>query len=164
MYSRAAEAAEPSDTNLDLMPNNQTDAAYLRISLRQSNSTRTNKESSAPSSGSVNIFLFANGLVKVYVGDKLEQEATLQVASNYEYLITDVGEHKPIHIDLSSLDDTTNKYSIELLVDATQYASGQEYFVEQCLLSDVYVVGIDVLHIYNEISDPLEKLDNKNLI
>lgn len=98
----------------------------------------------------------------------MEQEANLQVSSYYEYLITDVGENEQIHIDMTSYDqssavgaDEDNKYSLELFVKAP-YEPGQEFYVEQCLTSDSYAVGVDLINISDEISDPQNNNNDEN--
>ncbi len=60
----------------------------IRISLRSSSSLeiaeslQTILESHSP--GSINVFIFTNGLVKIYIGNKLEQEANFPASNNFE--------------------------------------------------------------------------------
>lgn len=129
----------------------------VRISLRTSRHLGLNEHTP----GSINMYIYPTGLVRIFVGAQLEQEANVQASSVYEYSITDVGENEQIHIDLTSYDLESNKYSLELFVKA-KYESGQEFFVEQCLTSDSYALGIDLLNINDEISDPLNDNSNNN--
>ena len=56
--------------------------ACVRVSLRSNNlitlSDDMDEYYQSHFPGSINIYLFTNGLIKIFVGNKLEQEATLQ--------------------------------------------------------------------------------------
>ncbi len=60
----------------------------IRISLRSSSklefadSLQQILENNSP--GSINIFIFTNGLVKIYIGKRLEQEANFPASENFE--------------------------------------------------------------------------------
>ena len=83
---------EANDNNIAVNSgdtNNQV-TGCIRISLRTSSNLviydgfEANVESHSP--GSINIYLFTNGLVKMYVGNKLEQEANIPASNNFEYI------------------------------------------------------------------------------
>ena len=139
--------------------------ACLKITLRGSRKQETSTLSSGSHSpGSISVYVHANGLVKVFTGDKLQQEAYLHASTKFEYSITDVGESRDVHIDLKSFDTAMNEYSLEILVKAN-YTDGQMFYMSQSLLGDssaVPVAGVDMLRILDEISDPQDRQNNQN--
>lgn len=80
---------ENNDNNLAVLNSMADQSSCVRVSLRSSSSIpiydslKANFESHSP--GSINIYIFTNGLIKIFVGNKLEQEANLHpAASNFE--------------------------------------------------------------------------------
>ena len=130
------------------------DSDYIKISLRSS------EDENYESIGSVVVYMFLNGMVKVQVNDKIIQEGNLFSKSNqFEVLITDVGENKDIHIDLINYDTNMNKYSLQFLVNSKYYPN-QNFFIKLQLLSSEYALGIDCLKLADEISDPQDNVEN----
>ncbi len=150
------------DNNLEVNNVLATDnnPACVRISIRSSSFVTIYDDLNANfqnhALGSINVYIFNSGLVKVFSENRLEQEANLQPSNNFEFFITDVGETNDIHIDINSYDIDMNKYSVQLLVKA-QYRPEQTFFITQTLLTDNYAVGIDALKVSNEISDPQDR-------
>ena len=129
----------------------------IKISLRSSNSVKNEERS-----GSVVVYYFLNGIVKLEVNNKVVQEGNLYSKSSlFEFLITDVGENKNIHIDLINYDLNMNKYSLQFLVNS-KYYDKQNFFVKIQLLSSIYAVGIESLKLSDEISDPQDNIENSN--
>ena len=155
---------ENNDNNIEVSNLNQENIACTRISLRTNSLIDIYDDikdyQSNHSPGSINIYLFTSGLVKIFVGNKLEQEANLQAANTFEYFITDVGKSQQVHIDLNSYDNDMNKYSLQFLIKS-DYQPDQQFYVTQTLLSDFFAVGIDVLKISDEISDPQDRHSDK---
>ena len=54
------------------------------------------------------------------------------------------------------------RYSLQFLVKSA-YADGQEFFISQSLLTDNYGIGVDVLRISDEISDPQDRDSYENI-
>jgi hypothetical protein len=156
---------ENNDNNIEVLNLNQDNIACVRISLRTSSLIDIYDDikdyQSNHSPGSINVYLYTSGLVKIFIGNKLEQEATLQAANNFEYFITDVGKSQQVHIDLNSYDNEMNKYSIQFLIKC-DYQPEQQFYVTQTLLSDFFAVGIDMLKISDEISDPQDRDSEQN--
>lgn len=156
---------ENNDNNIEVSNLNQENIACARISLRTNSLIDIYDDikdyQSNHSPGSINIYLFTSGLVKIFVGNKLEQEANLQAANTFEYFITDVGKSQQVHIDLNSYDNDMNKYSLQFLIKS-DYQPDQQFYVTQTLLSDFFAVGIDVLKISDEISDPQDRDSDQN--
>ena len=73
-----------------------------------------------------------------------------------------MGEANDIHIDLNSYDSDMNRYSLQLLVKSV-YAENQEFYLSQSLLTDSYGLGVDILRISDEISDPQDRDSYENL-
>ena len=55
-----------------------------------------------------------------------------------------------------------NRYSLQLLVKSV-YAENQEFYLSQSLLTDSYGLGVDILRISDEISDPQDRDSYENL-
>jgi len=148
---------------IDNSSNEKIDSiSCLKISLRSSFNSLNESDMNSNPNGSINFYVYINGLVQIYVGNKMEQEANLQPSKRFEYSITDVGESNSVHFDLNSYDFTTgSKYSLQLLVNS-KYYTDQEFYVSQTLLGS-HVIGIDALKISDEISDPqdLDSIENQ---
>lgn len=151
------------DNNMDLVDkiSDSFSGSCVKISLRASKELLNLSKPYANSPGSINIYIFTNGLIKVFVSNKLQQEANLQASGKFDFFITDVGESKDIHIDMNSYEAATNsKLSIQLLV-ASKYLQGQEFHASVSLLGDDNAVGINSLRISNEIQDPQDRDNNQ---
>ena len=77
------------------------------------------------------------------------------------YFVTDVGEANDVHIDLNSHDLDMNRYSLQLLVKSA-YVEHQEFYLSQTLLTDSFGLGVDILRISDEISDPQDRDSYEN--
>ena len=53
-----------------------------------------------------------------------------------------------------------NKYSLQFLIKA-DYNLDQEFYIHQTLLTDYFALGVDLLAISDEISDPRDAKTNK---
>jgi hypothetical protein len=136
--------------------NNDKKVANVSISFRSDPENFNNK-------GSITICLLTNGLVQVFVNGKLDQEANLQAANKFEFMILDSGESQAVRINICSYDEFDSKYSVELSVkNSFVNESEQKFYVSQTLQSDNFAVGIDALKISNEISDPQGRLNQDN--
>ncbi len=115
----------------------------------------------ANSPGSVNFYIFANGLIRVYIGDLMQQEANLQEATRIKFTVTDVGDSADIHVDLNSWDRDFNKLSLQLLIPAFKYVEGQEFYAGLTIFGDGYAVGVDSLRLLDDIEDPQDRDNNQ---
>ena len=122
----------------------------IKISIRSSN-TLFNPP------GSVNVYIYANGLIRVYYGDSMQQEANLQASKRIEFSVTDVGDSADIHVDLNSWDSDFNKLSIRLLLAGCKYVEGQRFYAGLTAVGAGYGVGVDSLRLTDEIKDPQDR-------
>jgi hypothetical protein len=136
--------------------NSDKKVANVSISFRYDPEASNNK-------GSITLCLLTNGLVQVFVNGELDQEANLQAANKFEFMILDSGESQAVRINICSYDEFDSKYSVELSVkNSFVNESEQKFYVSQTLQSDNFAVGIDALKISNEISDPQGRLNQDN--
>jgi hypothetical protein len=103
--------------------NNDKKVANVSISFRSDPENFNNK-------GSITICLLTNGLVQVFVNGKLDQEANLQAANKFEFMILDSGESQAVRINICSYDKFDSKYSVELSVkNSFVKESKQKFYV-----------------------------------
>lgn len=95
---------------------------------------------------SIDIFLFSNGLIKVYVSNKQEHEVFVEISDNYEILITNLGVKNLLQIDLKSNHNDLNNNSVQLLVKSNSIQT-EKLYVSFTLMSDSHCIGIDALKI-----------------
>ena len=150
------------DNNISIMNQESGSNACVKISIRSSNEIVNEFNPLKHSSGSINVYIYINGLVKIYKDEKIFQEGNLEPTNNFEILVTDVGETKDVVIILNSFDSAMNKYSMEVLVKSF-YVKEQPFYVSFTLLGNNYAVGIDSLKVNDEISDPQnhENIENQ---
>lgn len=126
--------------------NESDDFGLARVSIRSS-------ADGTDSPGSINVYVQTNGVIKVYIGNALFQEAHIQQSTKFTYKITDTGEMNDVNIELTSFDEDMNSYKTEILVRSA-HVTGQTFFIRQTLISENYAMGIDELYISDEIIDP----------
>lgn len=110
------------------------------------------KSKSLDSSDGISIEIYQSGLIKVYTGSHLDQEANLPASKRYDFTITDTAEGKEVYIDLSSYDMNSSKFSMQL-VTKCQYSEKQEFHVAISLKSESDAVGINSLKVSNDLQN-----------
>jgi hypothetical protein len=166
MNTNGSSINENNDNNIEVVNvNEENRLACVRISFRTNSIVDIYDEvkdyQTNHSPGSIHLYLYTNGLIKIFVGNKLEQEATLQAANTFEFSITDVGQQNDVHIDVNSFDAEMNKYSVQFLVKS-DYVADQQFYITQTLLTDFFAIGVDVLRVSDEIGDPQDRDSEQN--
>lgn len=136
---------ENFDGNINLSDKSmeKLSSGYVELLIRKSKNS---------SSSTISVQIYQTGLIKVYIGNKLSQEANLQASKKFDFNITDTGEDKDIYIDLNSYDSSSSKFSLQL-VTKSQYSVDQEFYVGLSLISENDAVGINSLKVSNDLQN-----------
>ena len=122
--------------------NNKTNNC-VKISMRTS---KNQINACLHSEGSINIYLYTNGLIRAMLGDRVDSETNIQPSNHFEFSITDNGEFNEININISSFDSSFQKHSVQFALKSN-YIKEQEFYVTQALIGDGIGLGINRLKI-----------------